>query len=256
MTDTAEQTGTEYGTRRERVGWYFYDFANSAFTTTVVTVFLGPYLTAVAERAAGCTSESDLAADCPGYLLHPLGIPVSPGAFFPYMVSLSVLLTVFVLPVLGAIADRSERKRELLAGTAFLGAAATIGLVFLTGDRYLLGGALFLVANIAYGASIVVYNSFLPQIAPPDQRDSVSSIGWAIGYLGGGTLLLLNVVAVLAGSSLGWSAAEVARWRRSRRSPCCGCATAHRSRAPAPATRSGSASGSSRARCASSGGTR
>jgi UMF1 family MFS transporter len=212
MTDTAEQTGTEYGTRRERVGWYFYDFANSAFTTTVVTVFLGPYLTAVAERAAGCTSESDLAADCPGYLLHPLGIPVSPGAFFPYMVSLSVLLTVFVLPVLGAIADRSERKRELLAGTAFLGAAATIGLVFLTGDRYLLGGALFLVANIAYGASIVVYNSFLPQIAPPDQRDSVSSIGWAIGYLGGGTLLLLNVVAVLAGSSLGWSAAEVARW--------------------------------------------
>jgi UMF1 family MFS transporter len=212
MTQTTAPESTEYGTRRERVGWYFYDVANSAFTTTVVTVFLGPYLTAIAERAAGCTSEADLAAGCPGHLLHPLGIPVAPGAVFPYAVSLSVLLTVFVLPVLGAIADRSARKRELLAATAYLGSAATIGLLFLTGDRYELGVALFVVANIAYGASIVVYNSFLPQIAPPDQRDAVSSTGWAIGYLGGGTLLLLNVAAVVAGDSLGWSTAEVARW--------------------------------------------
>jgi UMF1 family MFS transporter len=216
MTDTTARAATasaaDYGTRRERVGWYFYDFANSTFTTTVVTVFLGPYLTAIARRAAGCTSRAEVDAGCPGQLLHPLGIPVSPGSFFPYVVSLSVLLTVFVLPVVGAVADRSARKRELLAGTAFVGAAATILLLFVTGDRYLLGGVLFLVANIAYGASIVVYNSFLPQIAEPDRRDAVSSTGWAIGYLGGGTLLLLNVVAVLAGPELGWDTAEVARW--------------------------------------------
>jgi MFS transporter, UMF1 family len=107
-----------------------------------------------------------------------------------------VLLTVFVLPVMGAIADRAPRKKPLLAGAAFLGAGATIAMVFVTGDRYWLGGLLFLVANIAFGAAVVVYNSFLPQLAAPDDRDKVSSRGWALGYLGGGLLLLANLVAV------------------------------------------------------------
>ncbi|MCW2608984.1 MAG: transporter, family [Actinomycetota bacterium] len=212
MTDTTTRAAADYGTRRERVGWYFYDFANSAFPTTVITVFLGPYLTSIAERAAGCTSAAAVDDGCRGYLLHPLGIPVSPGSLFPYVVSLSVLLTVFVLPVVGAIADRSAHKRELLAAAAYVGAAATILLVFLTGERYLLGAALLVLANVAFGASVVIYHSFLPQIAEPDRRDAVSSIGWAIGFLGGGTLLVLNVAAVFVGDSAGWSAAEVARW--------------------------------------------
>ena len=192
---------TEYGTARERRGWYFYDWANSAFSTTVITVFLGPYLITVAERAADANDR-----------VYPLWIPVPAGSFFPYLVSLSVFLTVFVLPVVGAIADRSARKKQLMAVFAYIGAAATVGLLFATGGRYLLGGMLFLVANIAFGASVVVYYSFLPQIAEPDRRDSVSSIGWAMGYLGGGLLLAFNVVAVLAKDSLGLDTAEVARY--------------------------------------------
>ena len=183
--------------RPERLGWYCYDWANSAFSTTVVTVFLGPYLGAVARRAAGCTAPTDVAAGCPGARLYPLGIPVAPGSFFAYTVSLSVLLTVVVLPVVGAVADRSAHKRLLLAVFAYIGAGATIGMAFLTGTRYLLGGSLFLVANIAFSASVVVYNSFLPQIAAPEERDAVSSRGWAVGYLGGGLLLALNLAAVL-----------------------------------------------------------
>ncbi|MBB5866972.1 UMF1 family MFS transporter [Allocatelliglobosispora scoriae] len=179
-------------TRRERVGWYFYDFANSAFSTTVISVFLGPYLTAIAENAAGCGDT------CDGQVLHPLGIPVAPGSLFAYMVSLSVLLQVVVLPVVGAIADRSSHKKQLLALLAYIGSGATIAMLFLTGDRYLVGAVLFLIANIAFGASIVVYNSFLPQLAGPDERDKVSSIGWALGYIGGGLLLLLNLVAIIA----------------------------------------------------------
>ncbi|MFB9238285.1 MFS transporter [Plantactinospora siamensis] len=179
-------------TRRERTGWYFYDWANSAFSTTVVTVFLGPFLTSVTERAAGCAVDADT---CSG-TVHPLGITVAPGAYFPYLVSLSVLLTVFALPVMGAVADRSPHKKRLLAGAAFLGAAATAGFAFVTGDRYLLGGVLFLIANIAFGASVVVYNSFLPQLGGPDDRDAISSRGWALGYLGGGLLLAANLVAV------------------------------------------------------------
>ncbi|HLL68738.1 MAG TPA: MFS transporter [Micromonosporaceae bacterium] len=198
----------ELSTRRERVGWYFYDFANSAFPTTVVTVFLGPYLTSIAQRAAGCDSTET----CRDAVIHPLGLSIAPGSLFPYAVSLSVFLTVFVLPLVGAIADRSSRKKELMALFAYVGAAATIGFLFLTGDRYMLGTGLFLVANIAFGASIVVYYSFLPQLAGPDQRDSVSSIGWAIGYLGGGTLLLLNVAAVLGKGALGLSTGDVARY--------------------------------------------
>jgi UMF1 family MFS transporter len=188
-------------TRRERVGWYFYDWANSAFATTVVTVFLGPYLGSIADNAA----------DAHG-LVHPFGIPVASGSLFAYTVSLSVLLQVLVLPTVGAIADRTSHKKQLLALMAYIGSGATIGLVFLTGDRYLLGAILFLIANIAFGASVVVYNSFLPQIAGPDERDRVSSIGWAIGYVGGGLLLALNVVAVSRAGKLGISEGEIARW--------------------------------------------
>ncbi|WP_436533888.1 MFS transporter [Actinoplanes sp. HUAS TT8] len=196
--------------KRERRGWYFYDWANSAFQTTVITVFLGPFLTTVTEQAAGCPLGAD---ECDG-VVHPLGLTVAAGSYYPYLVSLSVFLTVFVLPVMGAITDRAPRKKPLLAGAAFIGAAATIGMGFVTGQRYLLGGILFLIANIAFGAAIVVYNSFLPQLAEPDQRDKVSSRGWAIGYLGGGLLLALNLVAVtlLAQEGNPQRTLDVARW--------------------------------------------
>ncbi|HWS36602.1 MAG TPA: MFS transporter [Actinoplanes sp.] len=196
--------------KRERTGWYFYDWANSAFSTTVITVFLGPFLTSITERAAGCAIDADT---CEG-TVHPLGIPVAAGSYYAYLVSLSVLLTVFVLPVMGAIADRAPRKKPLLAGAAFTGAAATVGMAFVTGDRYLLGGLLFMIANIAFGAAIVVYNSFLPQLAGPDDRDRISSRGWAIGYLGGGVLLLLNLIAVMSLSEEGnpQRTLDLARW--------------------------------------------
>jgi UMF1 family MFS transporter len=208
MTTVDDEVGNQPSTKRERVGWYFYDWANSAFYTTVVTVFLGPYLTSIAENATGCQGDEA----CKHAVIHPLGIAMAPGSLFAYTVALSVFLTVFVLPVAGAIADRTSHKKELLALFAYIGSAATIGLVFLTGGRYMLGAILFLLANIAFGASVVVYNSFLPQIASPDDRDRVSSIGWAIGYIGGGLLLLINLAAVLGKGALGMSTGEVARW--------------------------------------------
>jgi len=198
----------ELSTRRERVGWYFYDWANSAFATTVVSVFLGPYLTHIAEHAAHGASR-----------LHPLGIPVAPGSVFPYTVSLSVLCQVLVLPVVGAIADRSSHKKQLLALFAYVGAAATVAFAFVNGGRYLLGVGLFIVANVALGGSSVIYNSFLPQLAGPEDRDKVSAVGWAIGYIGGGVLLALNlaVFTYVSGLDVSDSTADhygwlVARW--------------------------------------------
>lgn len=186
--------------RREQVGWYFYDWANSAFATTVVTVFLGPYLTTVTKAAADASGN-----------VYPLGIPVNAGSFFPYLVSLSVLSQVVCLPLLGALADYSQRKKQMLALFAYLGALATLGMYFLQGTNYLLGGVLFLIANLSFGASIVLYNAFLPEIATPDQRDAVSSRGWAMGYLGGGLLLGMNLLLFSQASALGLSQGEAVR---------------------------------------------
>ena len=169
--------------KREIRAWYFYDWANSAFSTTVVTVFLGPYLTAITKAAA----------DANGFV-YPLGIKVGAGSFFPYMVSLSVLLQVVLLPVLGAIADYSHLKKQMLTLFAYIGAGATMCMYFLQGSNYLLGGLLFLISNLSFGASIVFYNAYLPEIASADRRDAVSAMGFAIGYLGGGLLLALNLV--------------------------------------------------------------
>jgi UMF1 family MFS transporter len=196
--NTRSRSGDEY--RREQRGWYFYDWANSAFSTTVVTVFLGPYLTAVTKSAARA-----------GGFVHPLGIPVLAGSFFPYVLSLSVVLQVFLLPITGAVADRTQRKKRLLAFFAYIGAIATMGMYLIQGSAYLFGGMLFLVANLSFGASIVVYNAFLPEIAEPDERDRVSSRGWALGYLGGGLLLGANLALFGAHESLGLSVGHAVR---------------------------------------------
>ncbi|HVO98482.1 MAG TPA: MFS transporter [Bryobacteraceae bacterium] len=178
--------------KREQFGWCMYDFANSAFYTTVITLFLGPYLTALASNAA----------DAGGYV-HPLGIPILAKAFWSFAVALSVILQVIFLPVFGAVADYGRHKKEFLGTTAYLGAVATIGMFFLKGGDYLMGGLLFLIANVAFGAAEVVYNSFLPEIAPPEDRDAVSSKGYAIGYIGGGVLLALNLALFLGAGKIG-----------------------------------------------------
>jgi UMF1 family MFS transporter len=190
--------------RREQVGWYFYDWANSAFYTTVITVFLGPYLTGIAKAAAESLGEGNT-------FVYPLGIKVEYGSFFPYVIALSVVLQVVFLPILGAIADYSHRKKQMLALFAYIGAFATMGLYFLQGTNYLLGGGLFVLANLSFGASMVFYNSFLPDIASADDRDRVSSIGWAIGYFGGGLLLALNLYLFSKAESFGLTTGQAVR---------------------------------------------
>lgn len=169
-------------TKKERFGWYFYDFAASAFSTTVVTVFLGPYLTTVAENAAV------------DGIISPLGINMNPGSFFFYCTSISVILQVFFMPLVGAITDYTGRKKQMLGFFAYIGAFATMGLYFLSGKNYMLGGGLFILGNLCYGIAIVALDSILNDIAADKDRDKVSSSGFAFGYVGGGILLLLNLI--------------------------------------------------------------
>jgi UMF1 family MFS transporter len=188
------------GRRREQRAWYFYDWANSAYVTTTLTALYGPYLTVVAKRAACPGRDTDL--PCPAYL-HVLGLPVSPGSLALYAITAATLISAVLLPIVGAIVDRSGRKRTVLCGSAWIGALAACGLFAVQGSAWQLGVGLQLLASLSLGCSLVVYDSILCDIATPDERDTVSSRGWAIGYLGGGLLLALNLVLVTAHATVG-----------------------------------------------------
>ena len=170
------------GDRREIFGWQMYDWAWSAFSTTVTTALLGPYLLALAEDNGGV----------------PLfGFVIDDASFFPFAISLSAVVQVIVLPLIGAVADHTDHKKRLFLSMAYGASALTAAMFLITTSTVVLGGVLFVLASVGYGAAGVIYNSYLPEIAPPDQRDRVSSGGFAYGYLGGGIWLALNFVMIL-----------------------------------------------------------
>ena len=191
---TIEGTVPAVNDRREIFGWAMYDWANSAFSTTVGTVFLGPYVAGMARSAAEAAGTTTVSF---------LGIPVAPDSFLPYCISFSVGMQVLFLPILGAIADYSHLRKQMMRLFATIGAVSTILMFFLTGELWWLGGVLFIIANLAFGAAIVFYNAYLPDIASEEERDRVSSYGWAMGYLGGGILLALNLAFYLFSDALG-----------------------------------------------------
>jgi UMF1 family MFS transporter len=190
------ESGAARNDRREIVGWLAYDWANSAFSTTVITVLIGPYLTELAQRAVG--NNGTVAS------LGPLGT-ITATSLFPYCISASVFLQVLLLPLIGAIADYSRAKKRLMIAFCYAGVAATCLLFFIAGSRYLIGGLLLIVANLAFGVTIVLYNAFLNDITSEDLRDKVSSQGFALGYLGGGVLLAANLALMSAADRLGMS---------------------------------------------------
>lgn len=188
--------------KREIRGWAMYDWANSAFSTTVAVVFLGPYLAALVEAAANASPDG---------VARFLGLPMAPESFLPYCIAFSVVFQAGFLPILGAIADYSHRRKQMLQFFATVGAIGTICLFFVQGDLWWLGGVLFIIINLAFGASIVFYNSYLPNIASEDQRDRVSSFGWAMGYLGGGLLLVFNLILFLMRERFGLDSSTAVR---------------------------------------------
>ncbi|MGF1663673.1 MAG: MFS transporter [Kineosporiaceae bacterium] len=189
--------------RREQRGWYFYDWANSAFYTTVSTVLAGPYLTAVATESA-CPGLAD-GERCEGTVALLGVIPVSPGSLYAFLITISTIVIAVTLPFVGAVADRSPRKRVLLARFAWTGAALGAGLFLVTGSNWALGATLLVLVNFCFAASITVYDAILVDVATADERDRVSSRGWALGYAAGFLLLVLNLGLVLGAESIGLS---------------------------------------------------
>jgi len=206
MTTRASEVGvnstSDKNNPRELFGWKMYDWANSAFYTTVVGALFSPYLTRLAQTAVG---EN-------GVVLHlgPLGA-VTAKSLPTLCVSISVGAQVFLLPILGALGDYSDLKKKLMALFCYIAVIANCLMFFIQGNLYLFGGLLFIIANVGFGASVVFYNAFLPEITTEDQADKVSSRGFAYGYLGGAILLVLYLVLVLRAEQLGISAGLAVR---------------------------------------------
>ena len=200
--------------KREQRGWVWYDWANQVFPTTVTAVFGALYLTAVAAEAAMADTATNGSNPCPekadgstnklvNCQIDVFGLHFQAGSLWGYLLAVATVVQVLVVPVLGAIADRTHRKKRMLAVTAFGGSLACALMVFVSGSNWQLGAILFILTNIGWGSSVVIYYSFIPEIASADERDALSTRGWAFGYLGGGVALLLQLVVYLMHDSLG-----------------------------------------------------
>ena len=185
---------------REQRAWYWYDWANSAYTTTIGTVFFGPYFINLAENAVGEGGRFDVAM-----------FSLPPGALFFWLITLSTILSAVLLPPLGAFADRTENKKGLLGVFAWTGAAFASLIFFATGDNWQLAAVGIVVGNVCFGAAGVINDSILPLISTEDERDRVSSRAWAFGYLGGGLLLVINLAVYLGRDAIGLDEGLAAR---------------------------------------------
>jgi UMF1 family MFS transporter len=155
--------------------WALYDWANSAFYTTIVAAVFPIYFQSVA------------AADLPG--------PVATSRF-AWATTIAILIVAIVAPLLGAIADHSGLKKRFLAIFLGMGVASTTAMYWLTQGDWLLALVLFVIGNVGVAGSIIFYESLLPFLVDESQLDSVSSAGYAIGYLGGGVLLAINLAMI------------------------------------------------------------
>jgi MFS transporter, UMF1 family len=187
---------------QEQKAWNWYDWANSAYYTTVLSVLFAPFMITVAGRAAGCGNSAD---DTCSKTVDVLGLHLAAGSLPFYLTSFATILSAFVLPPIGALADRSGRKKLHMAAFAWAGATFTALLFLMRGDHWQLAAFAIVASSILGGCSLVSYYAILVDIATEDERDRVSSRGWAWGYLGGGLLLLLNLVMVLGHDTFGIS---------------------------------------------------
>jgi len=178
--------------RRPVVAWAFYDWANSAFATTVMAgffpVFFKQYWNA--------------------------GVVATESTFRLGMTSgIASLCVALLAPVLGAIADRGGARVRMLMAFTVLGAAATLALALVPQGQWWLAAALFLVASLGFWGGIVFSDSLLLHVAAAEEYDLVSGFGYALGYLGGGLLFAVNVLMTLQPQWFGLAnATEAVRW--------------------------------------------
>jgi MFS transporter, UMF1 family len=173
----------------EQRAWAMYDWANSAVQCTIITAVFPIYFASVA------------GADLP---------PAVATERFATATTLALVIVAVMAPILGAYADYAGAKKRLLAVFLAIGVSATAAMFFITRGEWQFAALLFIIVNIGVSASFVFYDSLLPHIAGPDEMDRVSSAGYALGYVGGGLLLAINLAWILKPALFGLGDAGVA----------------------------------------------
>ncbi|MBD3237329.1 MAG: MFS transporter [Candidatus Eisenbacteria bacterium] len=176
--------------RRVIRAWCLYDWASSAFATTVMAALFPPFFRSLAIEAG--LSE------------------VQATAYWGYVTAFALLLVALLAPLLGAAADHRSRPKRFLSSFAALGVVSTAAFALIVRGDWRLAAALFILASVGFSGANVFYESLLPHIARREEIDRVSTRGYAIGYLGGGLLLTLNLLGVMRPHWFGLSGAESA----------------------------------------------
>jgi UMF1 family MFS transporter len=154
--------------------WAMYDWANSAFATTIMAAMFPPFYRSLA-TTAGLSEANATAA-------------------WAYTTSIALLLIAILAPILGAVSDHTGGKKRYVSFFAGMGILASGLFVVLGDDTYLLASVLFILGNIGFAGANIFYESMLPHIAKKDDIDQISTRGYAMGYVGGGILLVINVL--------------------------------------------------------------
>jgi UMF1 family MFS transporter len=154
--------------------WCMYDWANSAFATTIMAAMFPPFYRSLVLSAGLAPSAAT--------------------AYWGYTTSAALLLIALIAPMLGAVADYTGGKKRYLAAFAILGILCTAAFVFIGTDTWVLASLLYIGGNIGFAGANIFYESLLPHVAQRDDIDQVSTAGYALGYVGGGILLVINVL--------------------------------------------------------------
>ena len=177
--------------------WCMFDWANSVYNLVITTTFFPIYFLAVTKSAYG--EES----------VPFMGRVFKNSALYDYALAFAYLSIALLLPILSSIADSQGNKKRFMQFFTYLGGLACIGMFWFRGDNIGLGIACFIFAVIGYAGGLVFYNSYLPEIAAPEDRDKISARGYAMGYIGSvllqvigfGLVLYFNAQAEATGNS-------------------------------------------------------
>ncbi len=176
--------------KREIFSWAMYDFANSAFATTILAVVFNQYFATVV--AGG------------GRGIEFIGFRLHGASFFTFSVALSMAISAVLAPFLGAVADASASKKRFLMIFCYIAILFTGLLYFVHEGNYWRGAIFFIIANIGFACGNVYYNAFLPEISTDQNIGRISGLGWALGYIGGGVLLGINLIMLKYPHRLGF----------------------------------------------------
>lgn len=183
--------------KKIKSGWVFYDWANSVYALVITTAIFPLFY----EGATGAQGDK----------IYLFGKEFIATVLMNYINAISFLIVTIASPILSGIADYLGNKKFFLKFFCYLGALSCIGLFFFDVEKPLLGFTFYVLASVGYWGSLVFYNSYLPDIAPPEEHDFLSAKGFSQGYIGSVILLIISLGIALNNEALGLSSATAAK---------------------------------------------